>query len=128
MACIHWNGVVDFKFRVSNRISNFKTKNATHCDNRDDLLRLSFILKISTFSEANPVENLWWSFYCENSKPLIYSQKKLHRRCLLGVLNTSLLLIEDSSNVFISLKYFIFKVFYIKTLEICYFVKVINFF
>ena len=33
------------------------TRNATRCNNRDDLLHLSFILKISIFSEANPVEN-----------------------------------------------------------------------
>ena len=29
-----------------------KTRNATRCNNRDDLLHLSFSLKISVFSEA----------------------------------------------------------------------------
>ena len=29
-----------------------KTRKATHCNNRDDLLHLSFTLKISIFSEA----------------------------------------------------------------------------
>ena len=32
----------------------------------------------------NSVEHLWWSFYCENSKPLSVFTKKLHRRCSLG--------------------------------------------
>ena len=32
----------------------------------------------------NPVEHLWWSFYCKNSKPLSIFTKKLHHRCLLG--------------------------------------------
>ena len=32
----------------------------------------------------NPVEDLWWSFYCENSKPLRIFTKKLRRRCSLG--------------------------------------------
>ena len=31
----------------------------------------------------NPVDHLWWSFYCKNSKPFIFT-KKLHHRCLLG--------------------------------------------
>ena len=41
-------------------------------NNRDDLLHPNFTLKISIFSEPvyNPVEHLWWSFYCGNSKPL----------------------------------------------------------
>ena len=30
------------------------------------------------------VKNLWWSFYCENNKPLNIFTKKLHRRCPLG--------------------------------------------
>ena len=33
----------------------------------------------------NPVEHLWWSFYCKNSKPLsIFTKKFHHRWCLLG--------------------------------------------
>ena len=32
----------------------------------------------------NPVEHLWWSFYCNNSKLLSIFTKKLHHRCLLG--------------------------------------------
>ena len=31
-----------------------------------------------------PIEHLWWSFYCENSKPLNIFTKKLQRRCSLG--------------------------------------------
>ena len=31
----------------------------------------------------NPFEHLWWSFYCENRKPLNIFTKKLHRRCSL---------------------------------------------
>ena len=31
----------------------------------------------------NPVEHLWWSLYCENSKPLSIFTKKLYRRCSL---------------------------------------------
>ena len=32
----------------------------------------------------NPVEHLWWSFYCKNIEPLSIFTKKLHHRCLLG--------------------------------------------
>ena len=32
----------------------------------------------------NPVEHLWWSFYCKNSEPLSIFTKKLHNRCFLG--------------------------------------------
>ena len=35
-------------------------------------------------STYNPVEHLWWSFYCKNSEPLSIFTKKLHHRCLLG--------------------------------------------
>ena len=37
-----------------------KTRNATRCNNRDDLLHLTFTLKISIFSEAiyNPIKHL----------------------------------------------------------------------
>ena len=35
-------------------------------------------------STYNPVEHLWWSFYCKNSEPLRIFIKKLHHRCLLG--------------------------------------------
>ena len=31
-----------------------------------------------------PVEDVWWSLYCENIKPLSIFTKKLHRRCLHG--------------------------------------------
>ena len=31
----------------------------------------------------NPVEHLWWSLYCENSKPVSIFTKKLYRRCSL---------------------------------------------
>ena len=31
----------------------------------------------------NPVEHIWWSFYCKN-KAVKYIHKKLHHRCLLG--------------------------------------------
>ena len=39
-------------------------------------------LKISIFSEAyiKPVEDLWWSLYCENIKPLSIFTKKLDLR------------------------------------------------
>ena len=63
------------------------TRNATCCNNHYDLLHLSFILKISIFSEAyiyNSVKHLWWSFYCKNSKPLSIFTKKHHSRCSLG--------------------------------------------
>ena len=32
----------------------------------------------------NPAEHLWWSFYCENSKPVSIFPKRHHRRCSLG--------------------------------------------
>ena len=31
----------------------------------------------------NPLEHLWWSFYCKNGKPLSIFTKKLHHRCFL---------------------------------------------
>ena len=31
----------------------------------------------------NPVEHLWWGFYCQNSKQLSIFTKKLHHRCSL---------------------------------------------
>ena len=78
------------------------TRNATCCNNRDDLLHLSFTFtsKISIFSEpiCNQVEHLWWSLYCENSKPLSIFTKKAPSYMLAWVLNTPLLF-EDSSNV-----------------------------
>ena len=46
------------------------TRNAIRCNNRDDLLHLRFTLKIWKS------EDLWWSLYCENKKPLkVYLQK-----------------------------------------------------
>ena len=61
------------------------TRNATRCNNRDDLLHLSYTLKISIFLGPiyNSVEHLWWSVYWENSKSLNTFTKKLHRRCSL---------------------------------------------
>ena len=50
----------------------------------------------------NPVEYLWWSFYCKKSKPLNIFTKKLHHR---KILNTPLLF-ENSRKRFISLSYF----------------------
>ena len=38
-------GLIKYKVQI-------KTRNATSCNNRDDLLHLSFTLKISIFSEA----------------------------------------------------------------------------
>ena len=59
-------------------------RNAMGCNNRNDLLYLSFTLKILIFLEAyiyNPVKHLGWSFYCE--KPLSIFTKRLHHRCSL---------------------------------------------
>ena len=62
------------------------TRKTMRCNNHDDLLHLSFTLKISVYSGAyyNLVENLWWSFSCQNSKPLSIFTKKLHCRCSFG--------------------------------------------
>ena len=60
----------------------------------------------------NPVEQLWWSFCCENSTPACVFTKKFPSRMLAWVLNTHLLLLEDSANVL-----FLLSVHY-KTLEI----------
>ena len=49
----------------------------------------------------NPVEHLWWSFYCKNNKPLSIFTKNLHRRC--------------------SLRFLIHLCFYLKTLQTFYF-------
>ena len=47
------------------------------CNNRDDLLHLSFTWKSQYFQRPiyNPVEDLGWSLYCENIKPFSSSQK-----------------------------------------------------
>ena len=74
------------------------------CNTGDDLLHFSFTLKISIY---NQVEDLWWSLYCENSKPLSMFTKKLHFRCSAWVPNTPLLF-EDSPNV-LFLKYFLLQ-------------------
>ena len=61
----------------------------------------------------NPVEHLWWSFYCKNSKPLSIFTKKLHHVCLGSKYGSTFL-----------------KIFNIlhKILEICYFFEVLYFF
>ena len=62
----------------------------------------------------NPVEHLWCSFYCENSKPLCISTKKLHRRCWFGLLLLSILYFLN----------FFFRLCFLKTLQTFYFFKV----
>ena len=57
-----------------------KIRNATPCNNCDDLLHLSFTLK-----NFNIFGGLWWSFYWENSKSLSIFTKKLHCRYSLGL-------------------------------------------
>ena len=39
----------------------------------------------------NPVEYLWWSFYCKNSKPLSIFTKKLHHRCFTSFNSSNML-------------------------------------
>ena len=106
------------------RLHELITRNASRCNNRDDLLHLRFTLKISIFPGPiyNPVKHLWWSFYWENSKPLNIFIKKLQRRC-------SLRFYVRLCFLKILQKFCFFKVFYIicKTLEICYFFKVPSF-
>ena len=64
------------------------------CSNLASLLKFQFF-RGSTY---NLVKHLWWSFHCKDSKLLNILTKKLHCRCLLWVLNTTLFF-EDSSNV-----------------------------
>ena len=47
---------------------------------------LALLWKFQYFRRSiyNPVEYLWWSFYCKNSEPLSIFTKKLHHRYLLG--------------------------------------------
>ena len=60
---------------VSNLISllreyetNARTRNATHCNNHDDLLNLRFILKIPIFSEVYLTSRIYMvqRYFCEN--------------------------------------------------------------
>ena len=44
----------------------------------------------------NPVEDLWWSLYCENIKPLSIFTKRLHLRCSHYFLKVLLLLIHQT--------------------------------
>ena len=45
---INYNTLITFLLKLKRNL----TRNATRCDNRDDLLHLSFTLKILIFSEA----------------------------------------------------------------------------
>ena len=50
-----------------------KTRNTTRCNNHDDLIHLSFVVKISLFWEVffrNRLEYLWWSFFGDNNTSL----------------------------------------------------------
>ena len=58
---------------INKKVTSDKTRSITRCNNRNDLLHLSFTLKISKIK----------SFYCKNSKPLSIFTKELHRRCSL---------------------------------------------
>ena len=46
-------------------------RNATRCNNHNDLLHLTSLWKFQYFGRPiyNPVKHLWWSFYCKNSQP-----------------------------------------------------------
>ena len=57
----------------------------------------------------NPVEHLWWCFYCENSKPLNIFTKKLHCIYSLGF-QIHLCFLKALQ------KFYFFKVFYIRIL------------
>ena len=70
------------------QLSYIPTKTATRFNNLDDLLHLSFTLKISISSEAficRLVKRLRWSFYCKNSKLLsIFTKSSMIDACLVG--------------------------------------------
>ena len=89
------NGLISTEYINSNLSKCAKligTTNATRCSNRDETLRvvtiamicftLVLLWKFQYFRRPiyNPVEHLWWSFCCKNSKSLIVFTKKLHRR------------------------------------------------
>ena len=59
---------------------------------------------------CNPVEHLWWSFYCEKSKQLGIFTKKLHHRFSLGFSIRHCFYLKTLQT------FYFFKAFYIKRL------------
>ena len=83
-----WNNL----FLESNCVS-FKNNNLLVKQKQETLCFVTMAMICSTLASLwksqyfqrpiyNPVEDLWWSLYCENIKPLSIITKKLHRRCL----------------------------------------------
>ena len=69
---------------ITKNLVRILTRNAMGCNNRDDLLHLSFTLKISIFLYITQSSIYDRAFIVKISKPLSISTKKLHRRCSLG--------------------------------------------
>ena len=86
------------RFRIYCYHVKFKTTNATRCNNHDDLLHLSFVLKTSLFSTTSlePSRASIMEVFCENNKSFTIFTKKLH---LTWVLNMPPFLSGDSSNL-----------------------------
>ena len=121
-----------YSFMVkSNFVSKFesllnRTRNATCCNNRDDMLYLSFTLKISIFrrliitqSASLPSRRYMMELLLRKQYAVKDIHKKAPSKMLALVLNTPPLF-EDSSNVL-----FLQSILHYNTLKISYFVKVL---
>ena len=70
-----------YRLRLMKKVRQKQQENTMRCNNHDDLLQLSFTLKISIFSGAY-IEPSQTSI--AKTKPLSIFTKKLYHRCLLG--------------------------------------------
>ena len=93
----------------SHRVRQRMTRKAMHCNNHDNLLHLSFVLKISLFSETSiePSRGSMMGFFCENNKLLTIFTKKFHKVSFLCSKYASAFTWRLSKH-FSSLKYFTF--------------------
>ena len=79
------------RIRLSMRSNSYRDFSAYWIKLQQETLRVvtiamiySILLWKFNIFPYKPVQYLWESFYCENSKPLSIFTKKLHRRCLHG--------------------------------------------
>ena len=73
-----------FIYKKNACLKSKQIRSATYCNNHDDLLHLSFVLKISLFSEASlePSQTSTMESFCENNE-LTFFLKRIHHKCSL---------------------------------------------
>ena len=73
------NNVANMSISIKNKNTLCAVTIAMICSNLASLWKFQYFRR----PIYNPVEHVWWSFYCKN-KAVKYIHKKLHHRCLLG--------------------------------------------